>query len=199
MLNTESGLVYIFTGEGKGKTSAAIATAVRALLEDKPVVWVAFYKQESWGIAEKKLTSKFDKLKMFFTGEGFKLPESASRNKSGRVKYTEVAGGKAVVVDAVTSDKHKEAARRGIEIASEALVDKPFLLVLDEVVNAVSDGLVTEEEVLSLIGSRGSTHVVLTGRGVTPKLVEEADLVTECRKIKHPYDKDKLAVKGLDY
>ena len=59
-----TGLIYVFTGEGKGKTSAALGVATRALLLEKKVVWVAFYKQESWGIAEAKLKERFANMEM---------------------------------------------------------------------------------------------------------------------------------------
>ena len=59
--------------------------------------------------------------------------------------------------------------------------------------------LVTEKEVLVVVGRRGQAHLVLTGRAATPKLIAAADLVTQMKKIKHPYDQGQLAVKGLDY
>ena len=63
---SNSGLIYIFSGEGKGKTSAALGVTVRSLLNAEKVVWVAFYKQESWGLSEAKLKDKFDNIEMFF-------------------------------------------------------------------------------------------------------------------------------------
>jgi len=82
----------------------------------------------------------------------------------------------------------------------EKLVSGEYqLVILDEVVNAISEGLLEEEEVLEVLGFRGKAHMVLTGRGVSKKLEEMADLVTECRKVKHPYDRGVVAMKGLDY
>lgn len=185
------GLVYVFTGEGKGKTSAAIGTATRTLLIGKQVVWIAFYKQESWGLAEAKLKDKFPNLEMRFVGKGFRIG-----------KKTAPVGNKGnVVVDTASEEEHKQAAEAGLQLAADSLRQKPFLLVLDEILNAVSDRLIESEMVMELLDKRGDTHVVLTGRAGGPArtVLAGADLVTECRKIKHPYDEGKLAVRGLDY
>lgn len=183
------GLVYVFTGEGKGKTSAAIGVATRALLLGHTVEWVSFYKEESWGMAEKGLRAKFENLNMNYVGRGFWIGQ----------KTAPVGNKGHVVVDKASEEEHKEAAKAGLELASERLAKKPFLLVLDEVVNAMSEGLVESSLVIELLAKRGDTHVVLTGRGLTPELEAVADLVTECKKIKHPYDTGKLAVSGLDF
>jgi len=184
------GLIYVFTGEGKGKTSAAIGVATRALLLKNKVGWVAFYKGKDWEVAEKKLGEKFPNLTMVFSGEGFVIRNAKKMAKVGEGR---------VVIDKASEEEHQAAAKRGLEIVEKELGTKPFLLVMDEVLNAVGEGLVSEEEVLGLLEERGETHVILTGRGVTERLKEIADLVTECKKIKHPYDKGKLAVRGLDY
>ncbi len=184
-----SGLIYVFTGEGKGKTSAAIGVATRSLLLGHKVEWISFYKEESWGMAEKGLRDRFDNLNMNFVGRGFWIGK----------KTAPVGNRGHVVVDKASDEEHKAAARAGLELGSELLTKKPFLLVLDEVVNAVSEGLVESNLVLELLKQRGDTHILLTGRGITPEIEELADLVTECKKIKHPYDIGKLAVMGLDY
>lgn len=187
------GLVYVFTGEGKGKTSAALGVATRSLLIGKKVMWVAFYKQASWGIAESKLKDKFENLEMYFSGKGFKIG-----------KKTAPVGDKGhVVIDTASEEDHLQAAKEGLELVKAKLqgAEPCFLLMMDEVLNAVSEGLLDEKDVLDVIGERGETHIVLTGRSGEPtrRLLEGADLVTECKKIKHPYDLGKLAVQGLDF
>lgn len=191
-----AGLVYVFTGEGKGKTSAALGVATRALLIGEKVVWIAFYKQESWGLSEAKLKEKFPDLEMKFMGKGFRI---------GR-KTAPVGTKGHVVVDTASEEEHKQAARAALEMASVKLQSSEpcFLLVMDEVINAVSEGLIEEKVVLDVLKKRGETHIVLTGRsgpaGSLPEgLLKVADLVTECKKIKHPYDIGKLAMRGLDY
>lgn len=191
-----AGLVYVFTGEGKGKTSAALGVATRSLLLDKQVVWIAFYKQSSWGLAEAKLSEKFSNLDMTFAGKGFRITKP--EQTKGKVKLATV-GGSAKVVDTASEAEHVTAASDALMLAREKLETKPFLLVLDEVLNAVDEGLLPETAVLEVLEGRGETHIVLTGRGVTSKVIAAADLVTECKKIKHPYDEGKLAVQGLDY
>lgn len=185
------GLVYVFTGEGKGKTSAALGVATRSLLLDKKVSWVAFYKQSSWGLAEAKLSEKFPNLEMKFMGKGFRIG-----------KKTAPVGTKGhVVVDTASEDEHREAARAALEMASIQLQSSEpcFLLVMDEVLNAVSEGLLEENDVLSVLAERGETHVIMTGRGATKGIIDASDLVTECHKVKHPYDEGTLAVAGLDF
>lgn len=186
-----TGLVYVFTGEGKGKTSAALGVATRSLLNGEKVVWVAFYKQESWGISEAKLKDKFPNLEMYFSGKGFKIGK----------KTVPVGNRGHVVVDSASEEEHKEAALAGLQLAANSLQQKPFLLVMDEAINAVTDRLLESEDVIELINNRGDTHVILTGRAGEPArmILAGADLVTECKKIKHPYDSGKLAVRGLDF
>ncbi len=192
------GLIYVFTGEGKGKTSAALGVATRALLIDERVVWVAFYKGSDWELAEKKLVDKFPNLEMYFTGRGFRIvkPEQMVHN----VKIASV--GNAKVVDTASEDEHIEAAKQGLKLVEQKLAEKPFLLVMDEVLNVISEGLLESGAVMEVLSQRGNTHIVMTGRaGTEPArtVLAGADLVTECKKIKHPYDNGKLAVRGLDF
>lgn len=200
-----TGLVYAFTGDGKGKTSAALGVATRSLLLDKNVVWVAFYKQESWGLSEAKLKDKFPNLEMFFSGKGFSIASGERLVDNSKIKTAKVGDKGHLVVDTASEDEHRDAAREGIRLAESKLQKNPFLLVLDEVINAVSEGLLDSKHLIELLEKRGSTHIVLTGRGMQPAgslpegLLEVVDLVTECRKIKHPYDLGKLAVAGLDF
>jgi len=172
----KKGMVYLFTGDGKGKTSAAFWTAVRASLSGKRVAIVQWYKEARWSTAEQEIEKKLDRLEVFLMGRGFyKLP-----------------------TDHASEDEHKLAARKALEFAARKL-KKVDVFVLDEVINAVNDGLIMEEELMELIRNRGKVHLVLTGRGASERLIHEADLVTEMRKVRHPFDKGIKAVKGLDY
>jgi len=165
------GMVYVFTGEGKGKTSAGLGVVVRSLSHGMKVGWVSWYKQK---IASEKLLA--DRVEMYAIGRGFyKLPG-----------------------DKVSEEEHKRAAQEALKKARE-LIKRVDVLVLDEVNNAVKDGLVELGDIVDLISKQGKVHLVLTGRDVDKKIVELVDLVTEMRKIKHPFDKGGKAVKGLDY
>lgn len=199
----EKGLVYVFTGEGKGKTSAALGIATRSLLNGEKVCWVAFYKQESWGLSEAKLKDKFENLDMKFIGKGFRITNFDKKlMRDGKELKLATVGEGAKVVDTASEDEHKFAAMLGLEMSENSLVQKPYLIVMDEVLNAVDEGLISEKQLLQVLSKRGETHIVLTGRvgaDHAMTVLSVADLVTECKKIKHPYDLGKLAVKGLDF
>jgi len=196
----EQGLVYVFTGEGKGKTSAAIGVGVRAALNGMKVGMVCWYKSKDWDVSEYRLPKKLSNFRVFPMGVGFRITNHESRIMGKRGKVIKIAsltgGGK--VVDSVSESKHREAAGEALEKA-RALLGKVDVLILDEVNNAVSDGLIDLSALIDLISKRGTTHCILTGRGAHQKIIEKADLVTEMRKIKHPFDLGKKAVKGLDF
>lgn len=193
-----TGLVYLFTGDGKGKTSAALGTAVRAVGRGWRVDWIAWYKDASWDVSEYRLPELLPKnrLNMFALGKGFfiRQPEQVINET---VKVASVHSAK--VIDTHTPDDHHAAARAALEFAGERLAGQPEVLVLDEICNAMSDGLIPEAEVLELLDRRGATHLVLTGRSASSTLMEYADLVSQIAAIKHPYDQGKLAVAGLDF
>ncbi len=173
MTSVQSGLVYIFTGDGKGKTSAALGTAVRVVASGKKVAMVQWYKSEAWGISEHQL--KLPHFIIYPMGEGF---------------YYKDKGDNPV--------PHQQAAEAALKQAV-TLCPQVDVLILDEINNAVSDELLSVDQVKQFIIKRGKTHLVLTGRNAHPDIVAMADLVTEMKKIKHPYDQGKLAVKGLDF
>lgn len=175
-MKEKEGMVYVFTGEGKGKTSTGMWTAVRAALSGKETAIVHWYKEEGWKTNDQKIGNILPNLKQYLMGKGFyKLPTDHS-----------------------SVHEHESAARAAFLKAVE-LVGEVQVLVLDEVLCAVGDGLVGEEELLALIDNRGKTHIVLTGRGASELVIESADLVTEMRKVKHPFDKGVFAVEGLDF
>lgn len=170
------GLIYLFTGNGKGKTSAALGVGVRAALSGMKVGMVCWYKEEKWRISEASISKRLPNFKVFLMGEGFyKLP-------------TDHASGK----------EHKEASRKALEKARK-LLGKVDLLILDEVNNAVKDKLINLDDLIDLVSKRGKTHLILTGRGAYKEIIGMADLVTDMHKVKHPFDKGLKAVKGLDY
>ncbi len=175
-MTINQGLVYVFTGDGKGKTSAALGVAVRAALSGLKVAIVQWYKEKRWPIAEHKIGKFIKNIKIYPLGSGFfKLP-----------------------TDHATPSEHRQAAEAALKMA-EKLLGKVDVLVLDEVNNAVHDKLVDLNYLSELIAKRGKTHLILTGRGASRRVLEGADLVTEMKKIKHPFDKGIKAIKGLDY
>jgi len=170
------GLVYVFTGKGKGKTSAAFGTAMRFLGYGKRVLVVQFLKgRESGEVLLRKDLRNLDVVQ--FGGEKFVDLKSPSK-------------------------KDIERAKEAMFYAKRVLqrVDRPDLLVLDEVNVAISSGMIKESEVLELVRKLPEkTSLILTGRGVPKGLVRKADLVTEMRDVKHPFAKGREAEKGLEY
>jgi cob(I)alamin adenosyltransferase len=196
------GLIYLFTGEGKGKTSAALGVATRMLSIGKKVVWISWFKSEDWPISEKSLVGYFpENLLMFWAGKGFYIK---SEDIGEKIKIRKTNDSQ--VVDMNTLAGHKKAAKQAIKLVYKTIKKnkeeggiRTDLLVMDEIIQAIKEGLVPIKEVLKIITSRGEMHLVLTGRGATHELIEAADLVSEIKKIKHPYDKGLLAERGLDY
>lgn len=198
-----AGLVYIFTGNGKGKTSAGLGTMIRALSHGWTVGWISWYKEASWGISEHAIETLLipeakKRLKFYALGKGFFIPGSGDEELSKQVGKKSVKAQSAVILDDDSEHDHRLAAREALATALTLLPDVD-VLVLDEVCNAVSDGLLAVEDVLELLQKRGATHVVLTGRSATQELIDSADMVSEIVKKKHPYDVGKMAVKGLDF
>lgn len=171
-----TGLVYVFTGEGKGKTSAALWTAMRAALAGKRVAVVHWYKEVRWRTNDQKIKDLLPNLSDFLMGQGFYKLRT----------------------DHASEDEHRASAQTALAKAKD-LLSEVDVLVLDEIINAISDGLIEESEVLDLLAHRGPTHLILTGRGASDNLIDQADLVTEMRKIKHPFDRGQNAINGLDY
>lgn len=190
-----TGLVYVFTGDGKGKTSAALGTALRAVGNGMTVAWVAWYKQASWRMSEIDGLEKLG-VQVFLMGKGFHIKVENVQN-AHKVKTAKV-GNDGIVVDTEGETEHVQAAKAALAKAGE-FVGEVDVLILDEVNNAVEDSLINLIDLINLISKRSKTHLILTGRGVHPRIVTLADLVSEIQKIKHPYDKGELAVKGLDF
>jgi len=218
MSTNKKGLVYVFSGEGKGKTSAALGMVVRSLVHGRRVVWISWYKDTSWPVGEIRLpeilTKKYkDRLMMYWVGKGFYFKNSRTsgearsrfaRQKLKNSKMREVA--RAKVFDFDTPVGHKIAAESGLKLANDVLAGKiplwgnlPDLLVLDEILVAVKDKLLLKKNITKLISKRGRTNLVLTGRGETDWLRERVDLISEVNKVKHPFDSGTLAVAGLDF
>lgn len=169
------GLVQIFTGDGKGKTSAAIGAVIRALGHGLKV-YIAFFMKGARPSGEFHLLSRLPGVTMASFGAGFVDPKNV---KPGE----------------------KAAAQKGLDAAREAMLSGNYdLVILDEVNVAVAFGLLDVDEVLKLIGEKPErVELILTGRRADTRLVQAADLVTECLKIKHPYDSGVVAREGIEF
>lgn len=175
----DQGLLIVYTGNGKGKTTAALGMCVRAVGYDWKVCIIQFVKG-SWKYGELKGIKRLaPNVELFTVGEGFV----------------------GIVDDKKSFEEHRAAAQKGVEFSIEKLKNGGYrLVILDELNVAVNLGLVTEEEVDQILGARTpKQHLVITGRDATESLQEKADLVTEMKEIKHPYQQGILAQKGIDW
>lgn len=173
------GLVVVYTGNGKGKTTAALGMCIRAAGYKKKIKILQFVKG-SWKYGELKgieLLKEF--VEMEQVGEGFV----------------------GIVDDNKEFSVHQEAARKGLAYAREIIHSGKFdIVILDELNVAIDLGLVPLEDALELIRSKPDLlHIVVTGRGAKQELIDLADLVTEMREIKHPYQKGILAQRAIDW
>ncbi len=175
----QKGLLVVYTGDGKGKTTAALGMCVRAVGYDWNICLIQFVKG-SWKYGELKGIKRLEpNVELHVVGEGFV----------------------GIVDDNKNFEEHREAAQKGVAQAIEKLKSGRYqLVILDELNVAMKLRLVTDEEVKSILDARTETqHLVITGRDATDWLKEQADLVTEMREIKHPYQKGLLAQKGIDW
>lgn len=172
------GLVIVHTGNGKGKTTAALGTALRAVGHGLKVLIIQFIKG-SWRYGELKSLKRLEpELELIRVGKGFV----------------------GIIDDKLPREEHVEAARKGLELAREKVVGGEYdLVILDELNYAVLGGLISIEDVLDLVRNKPSwVHLIITGREARPELIELADLVTEMREVKHPYQKGITAQRGID-
>jgi cob(I)alamin adenosyltransferase len=170
------GLVQIFTGDGKGKTSAALGNVIRALGHDLRVM-IIFFMKGDYPYGERSILSKLPNVSMLSFGqEEFVDPAN--------IKPEQIAQ-----------------AGRALAAARSATLSGDYdLIVLDEINVASAFKLVSVDDVVQLIKDKPrNVDLILTGRRADPRLVQLADLVTEMVKIKHPFDKGIPARKGFEY
>mgnify|MGYP001560737287 CR=1 FL=1 len=175
-------MVIVFTGNGKGKTTAVLGQMIRVVGQDRNAIMFQFIKGP-WISGEDKFLKKFPTLK-------------------GRFEI--VKGGKGFVGiwgDKLPFEVHKKAAEKTLELAKKAIRSSAWdLVVLDEVNVAVSLKLIGAKNVLdALDGLPMHKFVILTGRNAPKSFIGRADLATEMREIKHPYEMGELALKGVEF
>ncbi|MBR2255520.1 MAG: cob(I)yrinic acid a,c-diamide adenosyltransferase [Candidatus Methanomethylophilaceae archaeon] len=174
-IREELGLVQIYTGNGKGKTTAALGLSLRAMGRGLNVLFFQFMKPDA-GYGEQLACSGLDGITVISRGADHFVSDPPSE---GDVRLAK---------DALS------------ECAGLMGSGKYDLVVMDEAMNAVRLGLVSSAELISVLESRPKhIEVVLTGRGMTPELEQYADLITEMRLVKHPMDVGIDARKGIEY
>jgi cob(I)alamin adenosyltransferase len=183
-------MIIIFTGNGKGKTSAAIGTVLRAIYRKKKVVIVQFLKTSSSG--EIRLLKDLTIQPL--------VPRSFSEEGSNHLTIYSF-GKKTFTNPKKLTEKDQQIINKSLQITNKVIASKPFLLIMDEILIALKFKLISEKQILEIIDDckKKDIHLILTGRGATKKLIEAADLVTEMKKIKHPFDKGIEAIEGVDF
>jgi cob(I)alamin adenosyltransferase len=182
--NKESA-VLVYTGDGKGKTSASLGLLVRALGNRWNVAFLQFIKY--WGVGENVFLRDIqplfkDQLHFYKGGKGFyDAGELSAEN--------------------ISDEEHKQAARETYEEALRVTTSGLYKLVIcDEINNAVHDGLISTKDLEKLIDSKHKrTSLCLTGRNFPERLLKKVDIATDMSKIKHHFDDKYLANPGIDY
>jgi len=172
------GLIQVYTGEGKGKTTAAIGLACRACGHNLTVCYISFYKEpKRWEYGEHRVLKRL----------GVKIYAFA-------VKHPHFYKN-------ISKEEVRRECLKGLEFIKRIYrEDKYDILILDEILIALRDGFLKEEEVLEILDSKPERlELILTGRGASKRMIEKADLVSEIKKIKHPYDKGIQTRKGIEY
>lgn len=174
----KKGLIIVFTGNGKGKTTAAMGQALRAVGQGLRVLMLQFIKG-TWNYGElvsiKRLEPDF---KIQPLGKGFIHLSSKLDDKE--------------ILENISQSWERT--------KNEILSDKYDMIILDEINYVIHYGLLSVEEMLTLLQKKPERlHIILTGRNAHKKVIEKADLVTEMMDIKHPYSKGIKARKGIEF
>ena len=178
MENRNKGLTIVYTGDGKGKTTAALGMALRTVGWGGKVLIIQFIK--AWKTGEHKAIEKFlPDIKIVPAGEGFV----------------------GIMGDRKSKDTHQVSAKNALKLAKKEIMSNKWqMVILDEINGAIEGGLIALKDVLELLkGKPDEVTLVLTGRQAKPEIIDESDLVTEMQKIKHPFDSGILAKKGVDF
>lgn len=189
------GLVIVYTGHGKGKTTAAMGMAFRAVGAGLKVLVLQFIKGE-WPSGERETINI---LKKFLPLEG---GDKEGVSRFGTIELR--TGGRGFIKifgDQKPFAVHRAAAKALYADALSALKSGKYnLVVLDELISAWEENLLSKKDIIKLIKAKPkNVYLVMTGHDAPKEIVALADLVTEMKKIKHPFDEGLLAQKGIDF
>ncbi len=179
----DRGLVHAYIGDGKGKTTAAVGTAIRAAGYGWRVCVIQFMKSQQWPSGERSSLRKLG-IEVFVMGEGF---------------YK-------ILNDRQPEEAHRNAALKALGAVRDKIFSGEYqLVVADELGSAVEEKILERQPVEKLLKDRARdrktrlVHLIWTGHQKIPWMLKYADLVTEMKMIKHPYYKGIIATKGIDY
>lgn len=187
-MEKKKGLLLIHTGDGKGKTTAALGLALRSWGDGFRVLILQFIKG-GWTYGEMTAIEKLSELPEEL-GTGGKI--ELRRLGKGFTRRND---------DPEEKEAHRKAAREALAEAEKEIVSGQWdLIILDEINYAIKFGLLDVKDVLDVLGKRNEeTHIVLTGRNAAPELVEIANLVTEMTLVKHPFQQGIKAQRGIEF
>lgn len=175
----KNGFVIVYTGKGKGKTTAALGMALRAIGYEHKICMIQFIKG-SWHYGEMDSTAKLGpNFELIAVGKGFV----------------------GIIDDKSSKEEHQKIAQEAIKISKERINSNKYdLVILDEINYAVKLELIKVDDVIELIKNKPENlDLVLTGNYARPEIIEMADLVTEMKEIKHPFQLGIKAKKGIDF
>jgi len=168
-------VVIVNTGNGKGKSTAAFGTVLRAVARGWKVCVIQFMKSDKWKVGEKEAATRLG-VEWWTIGDGFTW-------------------------DSRDLDRTEAIAREAWRVAQEKIQAGDYgLVVLDEITYPMNWGWISTEEVVAAIAARPvSVNVIATGRDAPPALIDVADTVTEMRNLKHAFDRGVRAIRGIDF
>lgn len=177
-MQQKTGLVHVYTGDGKGKTTAAVGLATRAVGQGMKVCYASFHKNP----------------------EIYGYSEMTSLKKLG-VKVLNYAKGHPHLDKSLDVDVISEETRNGLKSIIDLVANHDFdMLILDEILISVRDGFLSEKELIKFIQKKPvEMELILTGRGATSAIIDLSHYVTRLDKVKHPYDIGFASRKGIEY
>ena len=186
-------MIIVFTGNGKGKTTASLGQMVRVLGRGKSALMIQFIKGP-WRSGEDEFAERFEEF--FRESRG---PESHRRTDFVIKKMG--LGFVGILGDKLPREEHERAAAKALEYFREEVASgKWHLIILDEINVAVSLGLIAVETVIEAIKNYPKERIlILSGRNAPPEFIEVANLATEMREIKHPFNDGELAKYGVEF
>lgn len=191
----DRGYVQVYTGDGKGKTTAALGLTLRASGADKKIAFIQFMK--ALGYSEQKLLPTLPGVTWKTLGKPFFIAKKGSISEADLAKYGD---GCVVFEEGNPPEEYVKMIRSGFAEAREMVLSGAYdMVVLDEINCALFFGLLDTEEVLDLMRNKPArTELILTGRRAPEEIIAAADLVTEMREIKHYYTKGVPARRGIE-
>lgn len=176
IMDDRKGLIIVYTGDGKGKTTAALGAAFRASERGMKALMIQFLKEKGASAEQDISPPLSENIRIYAFGKGF-------------------------IHDGDNMEPHRESAEAGWRFLEKELKQASYdILVLDEIAAALNFRLLSMDKVINFLRNKQETlHVILTGRNMPEALVELADTVTEMKEIKHAYEKGINATPGLDY